>query len=231
MEGKKKWTFDSKKLNINELKKIIKSISLDKWFLIGAAGLVLVLCSDSCQGDNGGSTDSTDNGNTGSLYNSLYSDTGSSSDDSESAGYDSAGYESYMSDLDRYTAALEEKLENILMSVEGAGKVQVMITLKNTSTKEVLMEEPYSRSNVTEEDGDGGSRDTDEISQDYHVIYSEGSDGTTIPFVISENSPQVEGVAVVAQGGDSALVKEKITGIIKALFGIEINKIAVGKMK
>ena len=28
-----------------------------------------------------------------------------------------------------------------------------------------------------------------------------------------------------------AVVKEKITGIIKALFGIEINKIAVGKMK
>ena len=93
------------------------------------------------------------------------------------------------------------------------------------------MEEPYSKSSVTEEDGDGGSRDTDEVSQDYNVIYSEGSDGTTIPFVISENSPQIEGVAVVAQGGDSAVVKEKITGIIKALFGIEINKIAVGKMK
>ena len=133
--------------------------------------------------------------------------------------------------MDAYTQNLEKELESILSSVDGAGKVRVMITLKNTSTKEVLMEEPYSESNVTEHDGDGGSRDSNEKSQDYHVIYKESSDGTMIPFVVSEISPQVEGVAVVAEGGDSAVVKEKITGIIKALFGIEINKIAVGKMK
>ena len=145
-------------------------------------------------------------------------------------------YESFRKYMDMVmayasTLSLEKELESILSSVDGAGKVQVMITLKNTSTKEVLMEEPYSESNVTEHDGDGGSRDTNEKSQDYHVIYKESSDGTMIPFVVSEISPQVEGVAVVAEGGDSAVVKEKITGIIKALFGIEINKIAVGKMK
>lgn len=223
MEGKKKWTFDTKNIKVSEIKRIVKSISLDKWFLIGAAGLVLVLCSDSCQGDD---TDTDSNDKESNLYSSLYGSEASSADSN-----DSMSYENYMNELDKYTADLEEKLENILMSVEGAGKVNVMITLKNTSTKEVLMEEPYTESNVTEEDGDGGSRNTSDKSQDYHVIYSEGSDGTMIPFVVSELSPQVEGVAVVAEGGDSAVVKEKITGIIKALFGIEINKIAVGKMK
>ena len=48
---------------------------------------------------------------------------------------------------------------------------------------------------------------------------------------MSNFMPEVEGVAIIAEGGDSPVVKEKITGIIKALFGIEINKIAVGKMK
>ena len=55
MEGKKKWTFD-----ISEIKKIIKSISIDKWILIGAAGIVLVLCSDSCNGS-GATNDDTGN--------------------------------------------------------------------------------------------------------------------------------------------------------------------------
>ena len=219
MEGKK-WTFSN--ININGIIKVIKSISLDKWILIGSAGLLLVLCSDSCQGSNKVDENNTNNiGNT-SLFGS--------SDEVKSNGESSLTAD-YMSELDKYTVALEDKLKNILMSVEGAGKVQVMITLKNTSTKEVLMEEPYSQSNVTEKDGDGGSRDTNEKSQDYHVIFKEDGNGTSIPFVISEFSPKVEGVAVVAEGGDSSLVKEKITGIIKALFDIEINKIAVGKMK
>lgn len=214
----RKWTF-GENMNLNGIMKIVKSISLDKWFLIGAAGLVLVFCSESCQGD----SSAENSGNNGT---SLFSTSDSSPENSNG----SRDTDTYMNELDRYTQALEEKLENILMSVEGAGNVQVMITMKNTSTKEVLMEEPYSQSNVTEQDGDGGSRDTSEINQDYNVIYEEG-DGTTMPFVVSELSPKVEGVAVVAEGGDSAVVKEKITGIIKALFDIEINKIAVGKMK
>lgn len=216
MEGKKKWTFD-----ISEIKKIIKSISIDKWILIGAAGIVLVLCSDSCNGS-GATNDDTGNNAGAKML---------SGQQEESTITENISYETYVNDMDAYTQNLEKELESILSSVDGAGKVRVMITLKNTSTKEVLMEEPYSESNVTEHDGDGGSRDTNEKSQDYHVIYKESSDGTMIPFVVSEISPQVEGVAVVAEGGDSAVVKEKITGIIKALFGIEINKIAVGKMK
>ncbi|MBQ2745980.1 MAG: hypothetical protein IJF37_10270 [Lachnospiraceae bacterium] len=216
MEGKKKWTFD-----ISEIKKIIKSISIDKWILIGAAGIVLVLCSDSCNGS-GATNDDTGNNAGAKML---------SGQQEESTITENISYETYVNDMDAYTQNLEKELESILSSVDGAGKVRVMITLKNTSTKEVLMEEPYSESNVTEHDGDGGSRDSNEKSQDYHVIYKESSDGTMIPFVVSEISPQVEGVAVVAEGGDSAVVKEKITGIIKALFGIEINKIAVGKMK
>lgn len=216
MEGKKKWTFD-----ISEIKKIIKSISIDKWILIGAAGIVLVLCSDSCNGS-GATNDDTGNNAGAKML---------SGQQEESTITENISYETYVNDMDAYTQNLEKELESILSSVDGAGKVRVMITLKNTSTKEVLMEEPYSESNITEHDGDGGSRDSNEKSQDYHVIYKESSDGTMIPFVVSEISPQVEGVAVVAEGGDSAVVKEKITGIIKALFGIEINKIAVGKMK
>ena len=220
-----KWKF--KNINISGIIKGIKSISLDKWFLIGAAGLVLVLCSDSsCAGNasdnkNGGGT-----GNTG-----LFASDDKIGYKTENINATDESKIMYMDELDKYTIALEEKLKNILMSVEGAGKVQVMITLKSTSTKNVLMEEPYSEKNMSEKDGDGGSRDTYENSHDYHVIYMEDANGTSIPYVISEFSPQVEGVAVVAQGGDSAIVKEKITGIIKALFGIEINKIAVGKMK
>ena len=212
----KKWNF-----NISEYKKIIKNISIDKWLLMGVAGIVLVLCSDSCNSNAGN--------NNGIESNSVNN---SESNGSVTGNIDNLSeMDSYLIDMNTYKKQLEEELKEILSSVEGAGNVQVMITFKSSSKKEVLMEEPYTESSLEESDGDGGSRKTSESIKDYTVIYSEDGNGTVIPFVISETSPKVEGVAVVAEGGDKAVVKEKITGIIKALFGIEINKIAVGKMK
>ncbi len=199
----------------------IKKISIDKWMLMGLAGFVLVLCSDSCSGGSGDKL-SSDKGNSG-VSNSSYG---------TSSGSDSLNISSVAdTSLDTYIDSLESQLEEILSSVDGVGRVNVMITLKGSSTKEVLMEEPYTESLVDETDSEGGVRNNSEKSQDYRVIYEENGDGDTVPFVISETTPDIAGVAVVAEGGDSATVKEKITSIIKALFGIEINKIAVGKMK
>ncbi len=203
-------------IDIEKYKKIIKSISIDKWLLIGAAGLVLIWCSDSCSGGDSQS----------GLNNSGYS-SDASKDKSDNAGDDTG----IKMDLDEYTDMLEDELKDMLMAIDGAGAVKVMITLKGTSVKEVLMEEPYSEHSNIESDSEGGSRDTLEVTRDYRVVYEENSNGDTVPFVVAEIYPEVEGVAVIAEGGDSAIVKEKITSIIKALFGIEINKIAVGKMK
>lgn len=202
-------SFNKTKFDVTKIKAVLKTITIDKWLLMGAAGVVLIFCSDSCKGGVWG-------------------------EDTENSRYDSEAEEEqeYVSDGEEaYVKQMEARLTDMLSAVEGAGKVKVMITLKNSSSKEVLKEEPYTEKVVKEEDGDGGSRDTSEKSKDYNVIYEEDADGGTVPFVVSENCPKVEGVAVVAEGGDSPIVKEKITNIIKALFDIEINKIAVGKMK
>ena len=43
-------------------------------------------------------------------------------------------------------------------------------------------------------------------------------------------APQIEGVLVLAQGGDNAVVSANITEAVMALFGIEAHKIKVMKM-
>lgn len=191
------------KVDLMSFKNMLKNISIEKWLLIGGCGVVLILCSDSCTGDKKADIDSKDVVNEDVL--------GDNSDE--------------------YVEKLEDKLENIISKIEGAGNVQVMITVKNTSTKEVLTEDSISEKKLNEKDSDGGVRDSYEVSKDESVVVSEEGNSVKSPFVVSELTPEVEGVAVIVQGGDSPVVKEKITGIIKALFGIEINKIAVGKMK
>ena len=44
------------------------------------------------------------------------------------------------------------------------------------------------------------------------------------------HTAQVEGVTVLAQGGDSPVLKKNITEVIEALFDIEPHKIKVAKM-
>ena len=191
------------KVNMTSLKEILKNITIEKWLLIGGCGIVLILCSDSCTGDK--------------------KETNSANESSENNVVEDSWEE--------YIGNLENRLENIISKIDGAGDVQVMITVKNTSTKEVLTEDSMSEKKLNETDSDGGVRDSYEISKDENVVVSEEGNSVKSPFVVSELTPKIEGVAVIAQGGDSPIVKEKITGIIKALFGIEINKIAVGKMK
>lgn len=126
---------------------------------------------------------------------------------------------------------LEQRLEEILGEMQGVGRVKVMVTLASSGEKIVEKDIPLERNNIVENDSTGGNRNTNEMYSQEETVYSTNSEGDKIPYVIKENSAVVEGVSVVAEGGDSALVQKNISEVIQALFGIEAHKIKVVKMK
>ncbi len=126
---------------------------------------------------------------------------------------------------------LEQRLEEILSSMQGVGRVKVMVTLASSGEKVVEKDIPLERNNIVENDSAGGNRNTNEMYSQEETVYSTNSEGDKIPYVIKENSAVVEGVSVVAEGGDQALVQKNISEVIQALFGIEAHKIKVVKMK
>jgi len=130
-----------------------------------------------------------------------------------------------------YCLALEERIEDLLESMEGVGKVQAMVTV--TSSREMIVEkdEPVSRSTVTESDGSGGSRSTNESSYEYETIFETDSEGNKIPYVVKQIEPEIQGITVVAQGGGNALIQKNISDVLEALFHIDAHKIKVVKMK
>ncbi|MBE5937522.1 MAG: hypothetical protein E7265_05785 [Lachnospiraceae bacterium] len=122
-----------------------------------------------------------------------------------------------------YAKYMEERVCEIIKNVEGAGNVKVMINFKSTSEKIVLTESPYSYNETNEEDGAGGFRTIYEENNEEKVIY----DSDDSPYITKEVLPEILGVAVIADGGENPVVKEKIINVIKALFDLSINKIAV----
>lgn len=132
-------------------------------------------------------------------------------------------------DSQKYEEYLEKRTEETLRHVEGVGEVEVMITLRSTGQKIVEKDQQSSSQSTEETDSTGGTRSTEESSSDKTSVYEQGTDGSRIPYVTKEISPEVEGVVVIADGGDNAVVVRNITEAVQALFGVEAHKIKIMK--
>lgn len=129
-----------------------------------------------------------------------------------------------------YVSYLEQKLEVTLKSVEGVGKVEVMLTLQSSEELVVEKDVPVSRSSTNETDSEGGNRVVSQMDSRETTIYR--TDGSSSePYVVKTILPKVEGVLVVAEGAGSGTVNKNITEIVQALFGVEAHKVKVVTMK
>lgn len=152
----------------------------------------------------------------------------SDKDDDENKTSVSAGNVSE-TDREKYEAYLEKKTADILRQVDGVGEVSVMITLKSGGQKIIEKDQSNTSQTTEESDSAGGVRTVEDTASDKTSIYEQQSDGATVPYVSEELSPEVEGVVVIADGGDNAVTAKSITEAVQALFGVEAHKIKIMK--
>lgn len=128
-----------------------------------------------------------------------------------------------------YEQYLEKRVAKALEYVQGVGKAEVLITLKSTGQKIVEKDQQSSSQITDEEDSSGGTRTSEDKTTDKTSIYKQDSDGSQSPYVSKELTPEVEGVIVIADGGDNAVVVQNISEAIQALFSVEAHKIKIMK--
>ena len=124
---------------------------------------------------------------------------------------------------------IERKLEDILEKIDGAGDVKVMITYQDSGTQVVEKDKNTSENSLEESDSAGGVRSTKEQQLQESTVYEEADAGNT-PFVSKELLPKVEGILIVASGGDNQKVKQNISEAVLALFQVEAHRIKIVKM-
>lgn len=122
----------------------------------------------------------------------------------------SLSYETYAQDM-------ESRLKIMLEKIEGVGKVEVMVTVGGTEEYIYAQEEKVKN----------GEKDFSSENE-YVIIGSSGDKQALLKKVIS---PEISGVAIICEGGDSNVVKERIYSTISAMFDISSNKIYVTKLK
>ncbi len=128
---------------------------------------------------------------------------------------------------DEYYSELEERLENILGKIAGAGEVKVMVTFESSSEKILAENINSSWSSSNETDSAGGTRVVAEEDIVTTILMIDGN----IPYIIREDMPAVEGVLVVAEGGDMVGTKNAIIEAVSSLLGVPVHKVSVFKME
>lgn len=146
------------------------------------------------------------------------------------AGNNATATRADISEMQAYTIYLEDTLEKFLSTIEGAGKVKVMITLE--SSKETIVEKDKTtvRAGSTEVDAAGGSRNTSDISDSEETLYIGGAGDHDTPYVKKIIAPRIAGVVVSSEGGNNPQIVVNITEAIQVLFGIDAHKIKIVKM-
>ena len=133
-----------------------------------------------------------------------------------------------------YEEYLERKTARVFCTMSASPRAMEraaikMITLRSGGQKIIEKDQSSTTQTTEEADSEGGTRSTTDQSSDKTSIYEQYSDGSSAPYVSKELSPEVEGVVVIAEGGDDAVVVKNITEAVQALFGVEAHKIKIMK--
>ncbi len=133
-----------------------------------------------------------------------------------------------ISSEDFSVTAEEKRLESLISSIHGAGRVKVMLTLK--SGMEILYaDEEQSSSRKTETDGQTGA-DVDESVNRKPVVISDGQGGQQA-VIIKRVYPRYQGALIVCDGAGSAAVRLSVTQAVSSLLDLGTDTITVAKMK
>jgi len=131
---------------------------------------------------------------------------------------------------DNYESREEKRLKEILSTIKGAGRVEVMITY--VSSKEIVtaMNTVESTTTTEEEDNNGGTRlinQTDRNAQPSTFNDAEGSK----PIILKEVEPEIRGVIIISEGANDIRVKMELMKAVQVALGIKPNQVEVFPMK
>ena len=125
-----------------------------------------------------------------------------------------------------YKTDFEKRLENVLSKISGAGNVDVMVFYENDVKKIPMVDTKNVKTITSEKDTVGGERKTEETNTETTIVY-ETSGNNKAPVIQEYTVPKVAGVIVVSEGGDDAIVKEKLISAVESVTGVSVHKIQV----
>ncbi len=128
-----------------------------------------------------------------------------------------------------YRLSLQQELVELLTEVEGAGRVEVMLTLESSRENVYAWQEKTSENSQSVSAADNNQ--TTRNSTYENRIVTVGQSGTKDALIEKVLQPSVQGVAVVCEGADNIKVVSDITNAVSVVLNIPSNRVCVIKMQ
>lgn len=121
-----------------------------------------------------------------------------------------------------YRATLESNVSEIVSRISGDKSPTVVVTLESGIR--------YSYADASETDTEsssGGSSEESRESKKQSFITVKTADGGEQALLVTEIMPEIRGVAIVCNGGDSSAVAEKIKNAVTAALNITSKRVYI----
>ena len=112
-------------------------------------------------------------------------------------------------DPSEYASFVEAKVKEICSGISGVGDVFVVVTLEGGYRTVYALNSQSTQSGYKSE------------------VVLTGSGNSEKALVVGYEYPKISGIGIVAVGGDSSAVKQRIISLVSAAFDISTNKIEV----
>lgn len=122
-----------------------------------------------------------------------------------------------------YIRDLEKRMASILSNVDGAGRVEVLITLKAGPEKVIANE--FKKTSDKSDYRNSSEKCIKEEFIKPQIINKNGRDEN--PIVIKEIEPIIEGVLIVSSGANNRQVNEQLYKAALALLNVQSHKIQI----
>lgn len=120
------------------------------------------------------------------------------------------------------STGIAAELEAILGQIEGAGQVDVSVTLASSGLKTYAVNVREENRQSEEKDQQGGTKTSVEETVTHDLAVSSGD-----ALLVEEKNPDVIGVLVVADGARISAVREKLSNATATLLDIPVHKVTV----
>lgn len=114
---------------------------------------------------------------------------------------------------------LEKRITELISGIDGVGKVSVMVTLDTVS--EAVYEKDYKTETATEDNSDSVRKSSENQTE----VVLQGS--SKQPLQIGTIQPKVRGAAVVCEGAEDPVIREKVANTVAKALNIGISRVYV----
>lgn len=125
-------------------------------------------------------------------------------------------------DTEEYRLNLESEIAQLVSEITGSRKVSVTVTLDSSVKYSYADTREETSSDKTQNDS---KTSESEIKSGYITVKT--SSGGEEALLITAQMPEIRGVAVVCEGGDSEILREKIENAVTAALNITSKRVYI----